>query len=109
VPHGSYKDDPVARPAFEKPELKVVEMPLPTTYVTASFPAPSLRDEEFPVAAVALNALREKLFEEVRTKRQLSYDPGAGLLHERDRRGTQQDPSSHARRGARVPDGQDRR
>ncbi len=79
VPHGSYKEEPIARPSFQKPELKVVEMPLPTTYMMAAFPAPSWRDSSFAVAAVALNALREKLFEEVRTKRQLSYDPGAGL------------------------------
>jgi predicted Zn-dependent peptidase len=79
VPHGSYKEDPIARPSFQKPDLKIVEMPLPTTYMNASFPAPSWRDSEFAIAAVSINALREKLFEEVRTKRQLSYDPAASL------------------------------
>jgi predicted Zn-dependent peptidase len=79
VPPGSFRDQPIARPEFQKPELKIVEMPLPTTYVMATFPAPGWSDPQLALAAVAMNALREKLFEEVRTKRQLSYDPGASL------------------------------
>ncbi len=79
APHGSWQERPLPKPAFQKPELEIVEMPLPTTYVMAAFPALGWRDPQLAVAAVAMNALRERLFEEVRTKRQLSYDPGASL------------------------------
>ena len=79
VPEGDYKEAPLSPKVFSKPRLEVVIRPLPTNYVLAAFPAPSWRDPEMPVAAVAMSSIKEKLFEEVRTKRELSYAPSAGL------------------------------
>ncbi|HUB05943.1 MAG TPA: pitrilysin family protein [Myxococcales bacterium] len=79
VPKGSWQPQPLEPPHFDAPKLEVVNRPLPTTYVMATFPAPSWRDPDLAVAAVAMNVLKETLFEEVRTKRELSYAPAAGL------------------------------
>ncbi len=79
LPEGAYRPAPLAPPVFHAPALTVVSVPLPTTYVLAAFPAPSWRSHDLPAAIVAMSALREKLFEEVRTKRNLSYAPAAGL------------------------------
>jgi zinc protease len=70
----------VANPAPGSPAVSVTERALPTTYVRGYFPAPTLSDEEdYPALTVALNILSTRLFEEVRTKRNLSYAVLAGL------------------------------
>ncbi len=79
VPRGEWTPLPLESPHFDAPKLQVVDRQLPTTYVMASFPAPTWRDPNLAVAAVAMNVLKEELFEEVRTKRELSYAPAAGL------------------------------
>ncbi|MHB8420001.1 MAG: M16 family metallopeptidase [Myxococcales bacterium] len=79
VPRGRWQPQPIEPARFDAPRLEVVDRQLPTTYVMAAFPAPSWRDPQLGVAAVAMNVLRETLFEEVRTKRNLSYAPAAGL------------------------------
>ena len=43
------------------------------------FAAPSLADEKHPATLMAMSILRDRFFEEVRTKRNLSYAPAAGL------------------------------
>jgi predicted Zn-dependent peptidase len=52
---------------------------LPTVYVTGFFPAPGLGSDDYPAAMVAMNVLSHRLFEEIRTKRNLSYAPYSGL------------------------------
>ena len=53
--------------------------PLPTQYVLGEFVAPALRDPDYHAALLALSVLRDRFFEEVRTKRNLSYAPSASL------------------------------
>jgi zinc protease len=79
VPEGSYRETPLEVPRFSKPRSQIVERALPTNYIAQLFPAPSWNDPGMAVGVVAMYALREKLFEEVRTKRQLSYAPASGL------------------------------
>jgi zinc protease len=79
VPRGAYVGAPFPRIAFDKPSLAVTEKKLATNYVQAAFPAPGWADADRPEAMVAMSLLRYRLFEEVRTKRNLSYAPGAGL------------------------------
>ncbi len=79
LPQGSYRPEPPTPPVFQQPSVNVLALPLPTTYVLAAFPAPNWRSPDLPAAIVAMSALKEKLFDEVRTKRNLSYAPGAGL------------------------------
>ncbi|HUI64666.1 MAG TPA: pitrilysin family protein [Bacteroidota bacterium] len=78
LPRGSYT--PVLPPAVvhNEPSLQVTEKALPTNYITGYFTVPTLRDPDYYAMLVAISILRTRLFEEVRTKRNLSYAPGAG-------------------------------
>ena len=53
------------------------EKKLPTNYIQATFTVPGMGDPEHATALVALLALNLREFEEVRTKRNLSYAPAA--------------------------------
>lgn len=58
--------------------LKVIEQQIPTNYIRGTFSAPNLADADYSAMTVAMDVLRWRLFEEVRTKRNLSYAPAAG-------------------------------
>ncbi len=79
LPSGNYVETRLAAPAPKAPSAELVERPLPTHYLIEAFPAPTWGDVDMAVGVVAMSALREKLFEEVRTRRELSYAPSAGL------------------------------
>jgi zinc protease len=79
LPQGDYQGAPFPGIAFDKPTVTVSEKNLATNYILGAFPAPGWRDADHPDAMVATSLLRYRLFEEVRTKRNLSYAPGAGL------------------------------
>jgi zinc protease len=82
LPEGHYQESPPPPPTFSKPSTQIVERDLPTHYIVQLFPAPSWNDPHMAVGVVAMQSLQEKLFEEVRTKRKLSYAPASGLqLH----------------------------
>lgn len=71
---------PVEVPAAAGARVAVVERELPTNYVRGTFRAPGLADEEdYATLSVALSILSDRLFEEVRTKRNLSYAVASGL------------------------------
>ena len=54
------------------PELVVVERPLPTNYITGYFAAPTLTDPDYVAFRAATDILGDRLFEEVRTKRNMT-------------------------------------
>jgi len=62
-----------------KPALDVVQRQLPTNYILGYCPAPSPADEDYPAFVASMRILSNKLFKEVRTKRNLSYAPAAGV------------------------------
>jgi len=68
--------------AFARGLLVIEPRPLPTQYVLGEFAAPSLADSDYHAALLALSVLRDRFFEEVRTKRNLSYAPSASLGHD---------------------------
>lgn len=68
-----------ARPA----DVMVVPRQLPTNYVQGMFVAPAWSDADIAAATVGISILSDRLFEEVRTKRNLSYAVGAGLYNNR--------------------------
>jgi zinc protease len=71
---------PVAAPiAAGKPELAAVRQDLPTNYILGVYPAPTLSSADYAALRVAARVLSERLFEEVRTKRNLSYAVFSGL------------------------------
>lgn len=51
----------------------------PTTYFMARYKGPALPNEDYPALTMAMQILDNRLFEEVRTKRALTYSVSAGL------------------------------
>ena len=60
------------------PSIKVVNRDLPTNYIQGSFPAPTFGTKDYITMLIASSILRDRLFQEVRTNRGLSYAPAAG-------------------------------
>ena len=65
------------------PSVTIVQRDLPTNYLTGVFPAAGLADPDYPALRAAMEILSDRLFEEVRTKRNLSYAVFAGLQNQR--------------------------
>lgn len=75
-------DTPVVSPSG--PGLYVDERPtLPTNYMLGYFAAPNLNDPDYAALQIATEILSDRLFEEVRTRRNLSYAVAAGLATRR--------------------------
>ena len=79
LPRGDYKEQPFPALDFSKPTLDVMARTLPTNYVQGVFNAPSLNSPDYAATRVAVAILASRIFDEVRTKRQLSYAPNAEL------------------------------
>lgn len=62
-----------------KPDVLLVKQDLPTNYIMGVYVAPDPRSPDFPALRVATRVLSERLFEEVRTKRNLSYAVYSGM------------------------------
>lgn len=60
-------------------DVTFVNRPLPTDYIQGVFAAPPLTAPDFPALRLATAVLRDRVFEEVRVKRNLSYAPTAFL------------------------------
>jgi zinc protease len=61
------------------PDVVVVTRELPTNYITGFFAAPSPSSTDYAALRVATDILSNRLFEEVRTKRNLTYSVSANL------------------------------
>lgn len=61
------------------PAVVVAARPLPTNYITGYYAAPALSDPDYPAFRAATDILSDRLFEEVRTKRNMTYAVAAGL------------------------------
>lgn len=61
------------------PDVVIVERPLPTNYITGYYTAPALTSPDYPAFRAATDFLSDRLFEEVRTKRNMTYAVAAGL------------------------------
>jgi zinc protease len=79
LPMGDYK--PQYPPAVKHTSGNVYTQAqdLPTNYIIGYFTAPSLRDADYFAMRAAISVLNDRIFEEVRTKRNLSYAPSAYL------------------------------
>lgn len=56
---------------------------IPTNYILGYFAAPSAQDEDYAATVIGMRILRNRLFEEVRTKRNLSYAVSSALANRR--------------------------
>ncbi len=79
LPRGAYKDSPLTSLNFSKPTVDVTSKTVETNYVKGTFAAPSLRDADYYAMRTAITVLQQRVFEEVRNKRNLSYAPDAEL------------------------------
>ncbi|MDI6804623.1 MAG: pitrilysin family protein [Bacteroidota bacterium] len=84
LPVGSYKETPFAAPSkSQQSDYTIVEKPLPTNYVMGQYLLPSMNQPDYYAALLAHSILRDRMFEEVRTKRNLSYAPAAAMITEK--------------------------
>jgi zinc protease len=79
LPRGAYKPEAVPQLSFDKSSVEITPRELPTNYVQGLFSAPSLTSPDIYAMRVASSLLRDRVFEEVRVKRNLSYAPDAFL------------------------------
>lgn len=77
VPKGRYSGQLPATVWHEESTLKVVEHDVPTNYIRGQFSGPAPGTNEYYPMQIAMAILRDRVFEEVRTKRGLSYAPSA--------------------------------
>lgn len=70
---------PAAPLGSARANLATVQQDLPTNYIIGLYAAPGPSHADYAALRVATRVLTERLFEEVRTKRNLSYAVAAGL------------------------------
>jgi predicted Zn-dependent peptidase len=79
LPRGNYRAPAVPQLTFSASTVDITQRGLPTNYVEGLFTAPSLTSPDIYPMQVAAATLRDRVFEEVRVKRNLSYAPNAFL------------------------------
>ena len=79
LPRGNYKPAALPQLAFSASTLEVTSRELPTNYVQGLFTAPPITSPDIYPMYVASSLLRDRVFEEVRVRRNLSYAPDAFL------------------------------
>lgn len=77
LPRGDYAAPPMPALRFTAPSVAITERALPTNYVSGMFTAPAPGAPDYYAMRVATTILRDAVFEEVRTNRNLSYAPDA--------------------------------
>lgn len=79
MPRGAYVAAPMPQLRFTAPSVTVTERALPTNYISGLFSGPAPGSPDYYAMRVATTILRDRVFDEVRTKRNLSYAPDAFL------------------------------
>ncbi len=80
LPRGNYRETSYPSLNFAAGSLDITpRASLPTNYIRGVFDAPSISDPDYYPMRVATTILHNRLFQEVRVKRQLSYAPSASL------------------------------
>ncbi len=79
LPGGKRRPQTIPVVEHAAPKLKIIERDLPTNYLLGLFSAPGPTHPDYFAMTVAIDILKARLFEEIRTKRNLSYAPDAFL------------------------------
>jgi zinc protease len=79
LPRGNYRDQAPPLLSFAASTVEITDRTLPTNYVQGIFSAPPLTSTDIYPMMVASSILRDRVFQEVRDKRNLSYAPNAFL------------------------------
>jgi len=82
LPRGDYKTQTPPQLSFTSSSVDVTTRDLPTNYVQGMFTAPPIISPDIYPMRVAASLLRDRVFEEVRVKRNLSYAPDAFLRNQ---------------------------
>jgi zinc protease len=77
LPTGTYADTKTAPLHFDAGRLAGDAFKLPTNYVQTAFASPAWTDADYVPVWLSTRVLKERVWEEVRTKRNLSYAPDA--------------------------------
>jgi zinc protease len=80
LPTGSYTWSPPREPIKQQRALLIRDSHLPTNYLLGYFAGPSARDPDYQALRVASAVLSGRLFTEVRSRRNLSYEVDAPFL-----------------------------
>lgn len=78
LPRGEFKPKVLPEVAHQEPSLMIVKREIPTNYIIGQFQVPGIGDPHRYAALMAGSILGDRMWEEVRTKRGLSYAPAAG-------------------------------
>jgi predicted Zn-dependent peptidase len=79
LPRGDYRADPVPQLSFNAPTIGVTARELPTNYVQGVFAAPPMTSNDIYPMRIASAILQNRVYVEVRVRRNLSYAPDAFL------------------------------
>lgn len=79
IPDGKAVSSPAVPISNPINDIGFEKFDAPTTYFMARFKAPALKDEDYAPLTIAVEILGNRLFEEVRTKRALTYSVSASL------------------------------
>lgn len=80
LPAGDFRfNQPPYAPKVQRPELRMVEKKLPTNYIMGFYHVPNLSQPGYAAMKIALSILDDRLFEELRTKRNLTYAVSSGM------------------------------
>lgn len=79
IPEGVRASEITEQPNNDTSKIHYVKFDAPTTYFMATFKAPPLESPDYPAISIAMQILDDRLFEEVRTKRSLTYSVHASV------------------------------
>ncbi|HEY5885741.1 MAG TPA: pitrilysin family protein [Pyrinomonadaceae bacterium] len=79
LPRGTYKTEPLPQLVFDKSVVEITPRALETNYIQGYFTAPAPNSPDIHPMRIASSLLRDRVFQEVRAKRNLSYAPDAFL------------------------------
>ncbi|MCA1818169.1 MAG: insulinase family protein [Acidobacteria bacterium] len=79
LPRGDYRPAPPPSLAFAAPAVEITRRSIPTNYIQGVFSAPPLTDPDIYPMQIAASLLNDRIYLEVRVKRNLSYAPAAFL------------------------------
>lgn len=79
LPRGDYKPSAVPPLTFKASSIDVTARELQTNYIQGVFAAPPMTSDDIYPMRIAISMLRDRIFEEVRVRRNLSYAPSAFL------------------------------
>src|ERR1043166_1327877 len=82
LPRGNYVAEQVPQLSFDKSTVDVTARNLPTNYIQGMFVAPSPSSPDIYPMRIVISILRDRIFTEVRAKRNLSYAPDAFLRNQ---------------------------